>query len=408
MNEYNINKHIEKKLANIFKGSERKETVVLDDGQIYLLKMPDPTREAHRSISYINNAVSEYLGCQILQNIGFNVQKTILGQYTVPNTEKTYVSCLCKNIVPIGYSLAEAESTSLGSEFNSKSAERPEFETLPIIADSIPDVQLDELEEWYSNLFVADALIGNTDRHNGNWGFLTGIEGTYIAPIYDCGSSLSPLLSDEELNIRTLKDQISNVKSVICDNGQRIKYKEYLLSCKNPSVCQALKRIVPRINIPDIERIIENTPYISDIRKQFYAALIEGRYEQILLPSLENVYAKDYVYPFSPPQNLYEAYNRLIKQFKDIEIDGERNIIVDGDCKVAKRVSNKYVLIYDKDTKESETIFRVRSNDKDVEKTIYALENYLERKITDISKDDFSLVNNNVQHERESEEELEL
>jgi len=48
MNEYNFNEHIIEKLFNRFGGSERKETVVLDDGNEYLLKLPDPIRELGR------------------------------------------------------------------------------------------------------------------------------------------------------------------------------------------------------------------------------------------------------------------------------------------------------------------------------------------------------------------------
>ena len=44
-------------------------------------------------------------------------------------------------------------------------------------------------------MFVKYALIGNTDRHNGNWGFLLDLESGKVkfAPIYDCGSCLNPM-----------------------------------------------------------------------------------------------------------------------------------------------------------------------------------------------------------------------
>ena len=63
-------------------------------------------------------------------------------------------------------------------------------------------------------MFVVDALLGNFDRHNGNWGFLVDskTQETSIAPIYDCGSCLLPqadekimkavLAKEEELNAR--------------------------------------------------------------------------------------------------------------------------------------------------------------------------------------------------------------
>ena len=71
-----------------------------------------------------------------------------------------------------------------------------------------------ELKEWFWNIFIVDALIGNWDRHNGNWGFLynTETDKMEIAPVYDCGSCLFPqaddiimqdtLDSQEERNLR--------------------------------------------------------------------------------------------------------------------------------------------------------------------------------------------------------------
>ncbi len=50
-------------------------------------------------------------------------------------------------------------------------------------------------------MFIIDSLIGNTDRHNENWGFLLNKNTGKVefAPIYDCGSCLNPMLEDEEI-----------------------------------------------------------------------------------------------------------------------------------------------------------------------------------------------------------------
>lgn len=45
---------------NKFRGSEKKKTIEYN-GKTYLLKFPDPTREKGKSISYINNTISEYI-----------------------------------------------------------------------------------------------------------------------------------------------------------------------------------------------------------------------------------------------------------------------------------------------------------------------------------------------------------
>lgn len=58
-----------------------------------------------------------------------------------------------------------------------------------------------ETKEKFRDMFIIDSLIGNTNRHNGNWGFILNENTVQIdfSPIYDCGSCLNPILEDEEI-----------------------------------------------------------------------------------------------------------------------------------------------------------------------------------------------------------------
>ena len=44
-------------------------------------------------------------------------------------------------------------------------------------------------------------MLGNFDRHNGNWGFLVNEKEGLIklAPVYDCGSCLYPQLDEKKM-----------------------------------------------------------------------------------------------------------------------------------------------------------------------------------------------------------------
>ena len=57
----------------------------------------------------------------------------------------------------------------------------------------------DNVIKKFWDMFVIDSIIGNTDRHNRNWGLLINVmtNEAEFAPIYDCGSCLNPLLEDE-------------------------------------------------------------------------------------------------------------------------------------------------------------------------------------------------------------------
>lgn len=372
MNEHNFNELITKELPNRFRGSERKKTVVIDRN-VYLLKLPDPVREKNRSLSYINNSISEYLGCHILKSLGFEVQETLLGTYYDKDKNKTYIACACKDICTDGYSLGEIADISLSDESYSKYAEETTLSAVHKIAEKISktdNITLEDILSFYYDLLIADLLIGNTDRHNRNWGILTHPSNpTKIAPVFDCGSSLSPLLSDEDLDHININNIAKDETTVLHEPGnKRYKWLD-LLSINNEYafyILEAAKRIIPRIDINKIHDIIDNTPYITDKRKDFYKSIISIRYEQVLLPYLDKSLNKDII-PCKL-DNPYEVYKTL--GLNNLNIGEELNI--ENRDVYLKKVSNRYALIHDIDGSFKD-ICPIRSNNDDIRKMLSIL-----------------------------------
>lgn len=284
---FDINAHIKRELLNVYGGSERKKTVILDDGGRYLLKFPDPVREEGRAVSYINNALSEYLGSRIMALLGIPTQEVRLGTYHDAASGKTKVACLCRDVRPLGWEMHEASKISLSSLDKPRGAVT--FAAAENIIGHLDTPYRDTIRQRYYNMFVGDALLGNTDRHNGNWAVLTDPEGNiYPCPVYDCGSSLSPLLDDSELTPSIAQNEALNVRSAICDDkGRRIRYATFLGTTDNPRIHSACRAVVPHARLGEIEGLIDATPYLSDIRRDFYKALIRARMEKVLVPALE-------------------------------------------------------------------------------------------------------------------------
>ena len=143
-----------------------------------------------------------------------------------------------------------------------------------------------ETKEKFWDMFVIDSLIGNTDRHNGNWGFLLNKTTGKVSfsPIYDCGSCLNPMLEDEEIENMSqieLKNLAINCYSCIKENGKKINYMSYIRQMQNEECNHAIKRLFSSINIEEINKFIDNIECISNIRKDFYKNIIEQRYEII-------------------------------------------------------------------------------------------------------------------------------
>ena len=108
-------------------------------------------------------------------------------------------------------------------------------------------------------------------------------------------SCLYPQLTDEliESIIDNEKEMEARVfvfpTSAVKINDKKINYFEFIGSLENEDCNKALLRLFPKINIDKINEIIEDIPYISNIRKKFYKDIIQLRYEKILKFSYEKL-----------------------------------------------------------------------------------------------------------------------
>ena len=278
---------------NSYKGSEKKKTLIYDNIR-YLVKFPDPIREKNKNISYINNAFSEYIGSNIFKIIGFETQNTLLGTYTYSGKEK--IVCACEDFTDGNHVLYEFENLALSANPDKK-IETELSDIMEVIEETknltpINLIIIDNIKEKFWDMFIIDALIGNTDRHNGNWGLLVNArsDGARFSPIYDCGSCLNPMLEDIEIkkiNETEIKNLAINCYSCIKENGKKINYMTYIKSMKNEQCNNAINRVLKKINIVQINKFIDEIPCISVARKEFYKKIIYYRYE-----ILQSVYNK--------------------------------------------------------------------------------------------------------------------
>ena len=270
-------------VPNRYAGSDRKKTILIDNNR-YLLKFPDPTRKKVRNISYINNAFSEYVGCKIFESVGVPVQSVLLGTYT-EQSGKVKIACACKDFCDEGFELYEVENLLL-SNTDSGSTDRTDLDCILSFIDSNGDLS-SALKERFYDTFVLDCIICNADRHNGNWGLLINSETgeKRIAPVYDCGSALSPLIPDKLLDDATAKNNVLNTKSAIMIDGKRIWSSDYIKSGINSDLNNAVDRIYARFDLEKVKSIIDNTPYLSEKRKDFYKSIVSYGYNLVLLPA---------------------------------------------------------------------------------------------------------------------------
>lgn len=89
------------KLPNrIYGGRNGAKLGVEINHQAYMVKFPSPAR-LNKQMSYVNNSVSEFLGCHIFSLLGFNSQETFLATYN----DRLVVAC--KDFEQNGYAFKE-------------------------------------------------------------------------------------------------------------------------------------------------------------------------------------------------------------------------------------------------------------------------------------------------------------
>lgn len=276
-------------------GANGNKINILYEDSSYMLKFP-PAPSRNKAMSYTNGCISEYIACHIFASLGFITQETLLGTYT-DSRGKEKIVVACKDFTEGGKRLLEfahLKNTCINSEQNGYGKE------LSSILQAIDEQTLlppDQLRDFFWDMFIADALLGNFDRHNGNWGILVNEQSKMveIAPVYDCGSCLYPQLAANDMEaVLSNEDEINKrvytfPASSIEENGKKISYFDFISSLKNPDCTEALKRISARIDIDKIKGLIEETPTLLPEQKEFYVVMISERKAKILDYSMEQI-----------------------------------------------------------------------------------------------------------------------
>lgn len=268
-------------------GANGSKLSVVYNNELYMLKLPMHALK-NPNLSYTNSCISEYLGCHVFNILGVKAQETILGIYKFHGKVRNVVACKdFTSINTIFLDFASVKNQIIDSASNGYGTE------LMDILDTIQKqnvVNPKELEEHFWNMFVVDAFIGNRDRHNGNRGFLYNQEKDEmkIAPIFDCGSALYPQINDEMIKkVMSSKAEMDArvydmPTSAILVDGKRANYFKLITSLKYNGCNEAIKRIVPKINLDKINFLIDESEQISELQKEFLKKILKLRKEKIL------------------------------------------------------------------------------------------------------------------------------
>lgn len=268
-----------------YNGANGKKLAVEWQGACWILKFPPSADEKPNELSYSNSCFSEHVASTIFGMLGFRAQDTRLGTY---RNGRERVVCACRDFTDgetVLHDFCSIKNTVLDTGSNGTGTELSSvLETI----DRQQFVDPVELRRFFWDMFVADAFLGNFDRHNGNWGFLVNRRTgrSEIAPVFDCGSCLLPQ-ADERIMRLVIEDEreleariFTFPSSMLKKGGEKIAYAKILANPPS-ELKEAVGRVLPRIDLQDICAFIDGVPYATDLQKRFYKHYLTQRLRRL-------------------------------------------------------------------------------------------------------------------------------
>lgn len=146
-----------------YAGANGSKISIIYNGEQYMLKFPPVPRKSS-DMSYTNSCISEYIGSHILNMLGIKTQETLLGKYYINDKEKIVVAC--KDFTSLGITLQDFASLKNQMIDSTHNGYGTELKDIIYTIENQQAIDPNELTAHFWNLFIADAFIGNFDRHN--------------------------------------------------------------------------------------------------------------------------------------------------------------------------------------------------------------------------------------------------
>lgn len=257
----------------------------------------------------------EIIASKVGQSLNLNVL-----DYNIAKRDKS-IGCISKHMVDNDkYALTELMLFLMGYEPAYNPEEDKDLYSIEFIFETLKYFGLEQYMSDFIDVVVFDCIIGNQDRHQENWGFITPVEAkakilshdntqvkdswkdSKVAPIYDSGSSLGRERTEETI-INMLCDPmqfeayINRYKpEVRIRKGSKVPYDVFLNELLNSEqygkmTKQSIQQLTDAFDIDKIRDIVmhidDTLPNnckdkgLSDKRKHFIIKLMNDRVEKL-------------------------------------------------------------------------------------------------------------------------------
>jgi hypothetical protein len=140
-----------------------------------------------------NNVLSEYVASRFINNCGVRVHNTVLAVY------KGELCVVCEDFTN-EFGMLKEFGGIVSELCSDKTGHQYFFNDVLHLLNKLRGADVESCLKGFMIMYLMDAILGNSDRHIGNWG-LCNKNGVYkFSPIYDNGASLFPRSNINELD----------------------------------------------------------------------------------------------------------------------------------------------------------------------------------------------------------------
>lgn len=244
----------------------------------------------------ISSLYSEHVASRFIRGLGINCHETWLGYDSIG------LVVILKDFCINGAMLRSYKSTEQSSADTSIESKNYTYSDVTYVISRHTKMNNTEKQKaltQFWDMFICDAILGNRDRHRGNWGYLIYKSKYTAAPIYDNGGSLFPDISVRINEYKTYVNSGKEFKFIaersekfpaslfqISRNGKlkRTNYHEMLSDLRvNKILAREVKSLREKVEFNQIYEItirilIDAKDYIPLEYRRFYLMIICTRY----------------------------------------------------------------------------------------------------------------------------------
>lgn len=190
-------------------------------------------------------------------------------------------------------------------DFDEKRGYQHNFETICKVFDELTYFYKLDWQTYWAKALTFDALIGNTDRHQDNWGIIitketdasNKVKEIRISPVFDNGTSMGHEIAPSKLQYFTTENRLEtyvlkgkhHMKWELNDKN-RIGHAEILvkIACSYPQTRQIMLDCLKRVNDKIFSKILNDlikfdVPIkLTANRAYFMLKLLEFRHKRLL------------------------------------------------------------------------------------------------------------------------------